>query len=536
MGMTIAGAVPLVPPKGRVKKHRGTTAIRRDGRPAVRHAPLVTAVAGMPAPSPPPPTVAPVADQRDAAVRTAAAALPAPAAAAAAAPTAAAAAADVVVAAAAIGVGTTPDEAPPDDDEAPPDDDEVSSDVVVAPPEEDEAPPDDGTSLPRVVPLSVLYAGTPFPPGQLMHYTDANAYRTSDEELSYRDRLSAPLLERLRHASEAHRRVRRAMAPHIRPGVTTLSIVERLESLTRAHIGTDGLAGGCAFPTGISLNEVAAHDTPNPGDPPRVVTATDVVKVDFGTHVAGRIIDSAWTVGGGARAAPLLSAVRAATEAGVAAAGIDVRLADIGAAVQEVMESYEVDTPAGPVPVKSVRNLGGHSIELYRIHGGKVVPGVRTAGCSLTAGGVGGRRRRARTVMEEGEVYAIETFGTTGRGVVEELPAVSTSHYMRASKAQMGTAVQLRSRSSSSSPMSTAASTLLSTINARHGTLAFCRRWLDRAGATDHAPALAELVALGVVEEYPPLADVRGSLTAQFEHTLVLRPCVKEVLSRGDDY
>lgn len=236
-----------------------------------------------------------------------------------------------------------------------------------------------------MVPLRVLYAGTPFPAGELLAYTDANAYRTADAELAERDRLSSPRLERLRHAAEAHRRVRAAMAPHIRPGVTTLSIVERLEALTRAHLGADDLRGGCAFPTGVSLNEVAAHDTPNPGDPPRVLTPRDVVKVDFGTHVAGRIIDSAWTVGGGPAAAPLLAAVREATDAGVAAAGIDVRLADVGAAIQEVMEAAEVDTPAGPVRVRSVRNLGGHSIGPYRIHGGKVVPGVRGGG-----GGGGG--------------------------------------------------------------------------------------------------------------------------------------------------
>ena len=38
----------------------------------------------------------------------------------------------------------------------------------------------------------------------------------------------------------------------------------------------------------------------------------------------------------------LLEAVREATNAGVANSGIDVRLCDVGCAIQEVMESYEV--------------------------------------------------------------------------------------------------------------------------------------------------------------------------------------------------
>jgi len=51
------------------------------------------------------------------------------------------------------------------------------------------------------------------------------------------------------------------------------------------------------------------------------------------------------------------------------------------------------------VTVKSVRNLNGHSIGPYQIHAGKSVPIVK-----------GGEQ----TKMEEGEFYAIETFGSTG--------------------------------------------------------------------------------------------------------------------------
>lgn len=50
--------------------------------------------------------------------------------------------------------------------------------------------------------------------------------------------------------------------------------------------------------------------------------------------------------------------------------------------------------------VKSIRNLNGHSIGRYQIHAEKSVPNVR-----------GGEQ----TKMEEGELYAIETFGSTGK-------------------------------------------------------------------------------------------------------------------------
>lgn len=64
---------------------------------------------------------------------------------------------------------------------------------------------------------------------------------------------------------------------------------------------------------------------------------------------------------------------------------------------------------------------------------------------------------------------------------------------------------------------------------------------------------LNNLVSSGLVNDYPPLCDVKDSYTAQFEHvrltdyrcfmdwtdddqTILLRPTVKEVISRGDDY
>jgi methionyl aminopeptidase len=78
-------------------------------------------------------------------------------------------------------------------------------------------------------------------------------------------------------------------------------------------------------------------------------------------------------------------------------------LCDIGEAVQEVMESHTVEIHGKEYQVKCCSNLNGHSIDPYRIHAGKSVPIVK--------GGV-------QTKMEEGEYYAIETFGTTGRGYV----------------------------------------------------------------------------------------------------------------------
>lgn len=55
--------------------------------------------------------------------------------------------------------------------------------------------------------------------------------------------------------------------------------------------------------------------------------------------------------------------------------------------------------------MKPIENLSGHTISPYRIHGGKSVLLVKNDD---------------QTKMEEGEYFAIETFGSTGRGRIVE--------------------------------------------------------------------------------------------------------------------
>lgn len=235
-----------------------------------------------------------------------------------------------------------------------------------------------------------------------------------------------------------------------------------------------------------------------------------MLKVDIGVHVQGRICDSAFTLTWEDTHNPLLDAVRAATEAGVKEAGIDARLGEIGAAIQEVMESHEYDVAGKTLHVKCVKNLQGHNIERYRIHGGKSVPIVATPNLA--------------TRMEEGEYFAIETFGTTGLGYVQNHG--DCSHYSKPRSApSVGSNLRLQS-----------ARSLLYTITKNFGTLPFCRRYLDRIGEKNYLLGLRHLVEQGIVQDYPPLADAPGSMTAQFEHTILLRPTCKEIVSRGEDY
>lgn len=359
---------------------------------------------------------------------------------------------------------------------------------------------------PPSIPVADLFPSEDFPEGEIQHYKDDNLWRETSEEKREQERLENPIYNAVRQAAEVHRQVRKYIRNYVKPGIKMIDLCETLENMVRKLIRENGLQAGIAFPTGCSLNWVAAHWTPNAGDQ-TVLQYDDVMKLDFGTHIEGRIVDCAFTVAFNPMFDPLLEASREATNTGIKEAGIDVRLGDIGAAIQEVMESYEVEINGKICQVKSVRNLNGHSIGPYQIHAGKSVPIVK-----------GGEA----TKMEEGEFFAIETFGSTGKGYVRE--DLECSHYMK--NFDVGH-VPLRLPR---------AKQLLATIDKHFSTLAFCRRYLDRVGESKYLMGLKNLCDAGIVQPYPPLCDIKGSYVSQFEHTILLRPTCKEVISRGDDY
>jgi methionyl aminopeptidase len=161
----------------------------------------------------------------------------------------------------------------------------------------------------------------------------------------------------------------------------------------------------------------------------------------------------------------------------------------ISGEIQEVMESYEVTINGKTIPVKAVKNLSGHNILRYKIHGEKQVPFVKS---------------RSTQRMEEGDIFAIETFGSTGKAYLRD--DVGVYGYGR-NEGVSAAGVHLAS-----------AKALLKTIDANFGTLVFARRYLERLGAKNYHLSMRTLVSHGIVESYAPLVDISGSYIAQFEH------------------
>lgn len=202
---------------------------------------------------------------------------------------------------------------------------------------------------PIAFPVHTLYADGNYPIGEILDHPMPTGIdetkakdRYSSEEARHNDRLNNDSYNEARLAAEAHRRTRKHIRNWIKPGMAMVDICDELETTARRLIGENGLKAGLAFPTGCSRNHCAAHYTPNAGDT-TVLQYDDVTKIDFGTHINGRIIDCAFTLAFNPKYDKLIEAVREATNTGIKAAGIDVPLCEVGAAIQEVMESYEVE-------------------------------------------------------------------------------------------------------------------------------------------------------------------------------------------------
>lgn len=335
------------------------------------------------------------------------------------------------------------------------------------------ANPTKQTSPPRVL-LSNLFPNNQYPKGEEVEYRNENTFRTTSEEKRALDRMNNDFLEEYRYGAEVHRQVRTWAHEFIQPGRTLTEIAEGIEDSVRALTGHPGLEegdnikGGVAFPTGVNLDHIAAHYSPNAGNK-TVLSKDNVMKVDYGVHINGRIVDSAFTVAFDPKYDNLLTAVKEATYTGIREAGIDARLGEIGEAIQETMESYEVELNGETFPVKCIRNLNGHDIRQHQIHGGKSVPIVKS---------------NDQTKMEEGEVFAIETFGSTGNGYVrDDVSAYKVRILAPANYEQLETSHYAKRVDAPNVPLRIAsASKLLSVINKNFGTLPFCRRYLDRLG------------------------------------------------------
>jgi methionyl aminopeptidase len=277
------------------------------------------------------------------------------------------------------------------------------------------------------------------------------------------------IFDKYREAGEIAAKILQRSAREIRIGGSYLDLVESIE----VQVKEEGAA--LAFPLNLSLNEDAAHDTASPEDA-RVFAKGDVAKLDLGVQIEGYIADTATTIDLGNNSL-LLEASERALEAAIQAVRPEATAGELGVAIQKEIECRGY---------RPISNLTGHGLDQYILHRTPTIPNIGVTG------GV---------ILEEGMVFAIEPFATTGSGHVGEK-----------------TRKEIYSQISQKPVRIPAARALLDTVKDRHG-LPFARRWLNEKKLDI---TLSSLVRSQVLHVYPVLSDIPGSLVSQHEHTVIV--------------
>jgi methionyl aminopeptidase len=261
--------------------------------------------------------------------------------------------------------------------------------------------------------------------------------------------------------------------PQIKKDTPLLEIAEKIEAKIFE------LGGKPAFPTNLSINEVAAHFTPSYNDGTK---AQGLLKVDFGVHIDGWISDTAFSIDleNSSENKKIIQASEKALENAIKSVKEGVKVSEIGKIIQETINSFELNP---------IINLSGHQIEQYDLHAGITIPNIDD---------------KRNNLFEKG-LYAIEPFATNGSGKIRD--GKSSGIYMMIEE---------------KNPRSQIAREILEYIIKEYQTLPFCSRWLVKEFGTKALIALKQLEENGNLHNFKELVEMGNGIVSQAENTILI--------------
>ena len=287
-------------------------------------------------------------------------------------------------------------------------------------------------------------------------------------------------IESLRKAGKFAQETKKLIKPKIKIGAKVSELIESSESKIVE------LGGFWAFPTNISINNIAAHYTSPIKEDNLIIQEGDIVKIDLGVHIDGFIVDTAFSISfnDNERLENIIQATEVAVEAAKNMAKPEVNTRDIGKRIESIVKGFNYN------PIKE---LGGHQIEQWVVHGKKQLPELGTQGGDI---------------MEEGDIFAVEIFASTGQGSIHN----TRNSYIYELNPYAGR-VPLRRKTSKQ---------ILGHINKNYKTLPFAERWLEKSFQIGVAFGLQELIQQGKLRVHHVLAEQKGAYVAQSEETIII--------------
>lgn len=239
------------------------------------------------------------------------------------------------------------------------------------------------------------------------------------------------------------------------------------------------MGGKPAFPTCLSVNDIAAHATPAYNDE-RI--AEGILKIDMGVHLDGWIADTAFSIDleNSEENKKIIETSKKALGNVIEKMKKDITLKEIGGIVYETMKSNNL-TP--------IINLFGHSINQYDLHSDISIPNYDNgSNISLSPG-----------------LYAIEPFATNGNGKVHD--------------GKPSGIYKLINEKNIRSPI---AREILEFIKSEFNTLPFCSRWIVKKFGTKAIIGLKQLEENENIYQYAELIESKHGKVAQTEHTILI--------------
>jgi len=279
--------------------------------------------------------------------------------------------------------------------------------------------------------------------------------------------------EKIIKAGKIAAQVREFTKSIIKKDMPLIEIAEKIENKIIE------LGGKPAFPTNLSIDNIAAHYTPSYDDK---TIASGLLKIDFGVHVDGWIADTAFSLDleNDEENKNLISASEKALENAIKIIKKEIPLREIGSIIQKTIESK------GFSPII---NLSGHEMKEYDLHAGLIIPNVDD---------------NKNIVLGKG-LYAIEPFATTGSGKVHD--GKPSGIYMLVND---------------KTPRSQTAREVLDFIAEEYQTLPFCSRWIIKKFGVKALFGLKQLEDNGNLHHFPQLVEAQGSKVSQAEHSVLI--------------
>jgi len=281
-------------------------------------------------------------------------------------------------------------------------------------------------------------------------------------------------VEKIKEAGKIAKNVVDYAKDFIKPEMKLLDIANKIDAKILE------LGGKPAFPVNLSVNEVAAHATPDWNSDE---IAKGLLKVDLGVHIDGWIADTAFSLDldNLEENKKLIESAEAGLKSGLDKIGVSVELKEIGIAISETISK------SGFSPII---NLSGHSIEKYDLHSGITIPNIDNGNSSI---------------LNEG-LYAIEPFVTNGSGKVRDGKPSGIFQLQNYGNVRDNFAREV-----------------LNFIIDEYKELPFCSRWIHKKFGTRGLFALRMIKQAGLLYEFAQLVEIGKGKVAQAEHSVLLK-------------